>query len=544
MNRRAILAIILVALAFALPAQPGAAQVDARCFAETGYCISGRIREFWEQNGGLPVFGLPITEQREEINREVEIPYQTQWFERVRMELHPENGRPYDVLLGRIGDDRLRQTGREWQGFPREAPQAGCQYFAQTGFNVCGDVLRAWRANGLEFDGRRGTGADESLALYGAPISPVMTEIVEGRPYESQWFERARFELHPENQSPFDVLLGRLAAETRDVALAAPGPRVLFIGSNMQLYRANADGSGQTRLPFTDQLLIGPQSTAEVNAVAVAPDAQRIAAIVTVQSDSNSLAATSLVLTNRDGTARPRILASGLEVRELSTPAWSPDGQQLAFVGYVAADDRFHLFVVGADGTGMRQLTSGTTNDIGPQWSPDGNTIAFLSDPNAVNSALSGQYLIAVVPAAGGQPQGTASPARPEFGWAPGSNELVFTEVADGLQQIVARDPATTAQRTIVREDVNLFDPVLSPDGARIAYYRCCFAYNSPLVVRDFASGRVAEIGYGRGTPRWSPDGRYLAVMEDQRVRFPTVIYDTTSGTRVQVMSGVVGWLP
>jgi Tol biopolymer transport system component len=213
-------------------------------------------------------------------------------------------------------------------------------------------------------------------------------------------------------------------------------------------------------------------------------------------------------------------------------------------VRYVPADDRFHLFVVGADGAGTRQLTSGRTNDVGPQWSPDGNTIAFLSDPNAVNSALSGHYMIAVVPAAGGQPVGTASPARPEFGWAPGSNELVFAEVADGLQQIVARNPATTAQRTIVREDVNLFDPVLSPDGARIAYYRCCFAYNSPLVVRDFASGMVTQIGYGRGLPRWSPDGRYLAVTEDQRVRFPTVIYDTTSGAGVQVISGVVAWLP
>jgi hypothetical protein len=40
---------------------PAAAQSGERCFAETGYCASGRIREFWEQNGGLPVFGLPIT---------------------------------------------------------------------------------------------------------------------------------------------------------------------------------------------------------------------------------------------------------------------------------------------------------------------------------------------------------------------------------------------------------------------------------------------------------------------------------------------------
>lgn len=40
------------------------AQTERRCFDETGYCINGRIREFWEQNDGLRVFGLPITEQQ------------------------------------------------------------------------------------------------------------------------------------------------------------------------------------------------------------------------------------------------------------------------------------------------------------------------------------------------------------------------------------------------------------------------------------------------------------------------------------------------
>lgn len=49
----ALLALMLAGLA--LPARPAGAQAGERCFAETGLCISGRIREFWEQNGGLPV---------------------------------------------------------------------------------------------------------------------------------------------------------------------------------------------------------------------------------------------------------------------------------------------------------------------------------------------------------------------------------------------------------------------------------------------------------------------------------------------------------
>ena len=79
------------------------AQQDERCFPETGACISGRIREFWEQNGGLAVFGLPLAPQQEETLEGQAL--QAQWFERARLELHPENARPYDVLLGRLGVD-------------------------------------------------------------------------------------------------------------------------------------------------------------------------------------------------------------------------------------------------------------------------------------------------------------------------------------------------------------------------------------------------------------------------------------------------------
>jgi hypothetical protein len=64
----------------------------------------------------------------------------------------------------------------------------------------------------LEFDGRRGTTFNESLALFGMPISEPQQETIEGQTVLVQWFERARFEYHPENQAPYDVLLGRLGS--------------------------------------------------------------------------------------------------------------------------------------------------------------------------------------------------------------------------------------------------------------------------------------------------------------------------------------------
>src|SRR5215217_752252 len=160
---------IVMLLASILTASATLAQTSQRCFAETGLCIEGRIREFWEQNGGLAVFGLPITPQQEQLVEGQ--PRQVQGFERNRLELHPESQRPYDVLLGRLGVDRLSAQGRDWFQFPKSMPQAGCQFFAQTGHNICGDILRAWRVGGLEFDGKKGKSEAESLALFGLPIS-------------------------------------------------------------------------------------------------------------------------------------------------------------------------------------------------------------------------------------------------------------------------------------------------------------------------------------------------------------------------------------
>src|SRR5687768_15739832 len=116
---RLLIALLAVALLSHAAAAPLRAQTDERCFPETGQCISGRIREYWEQNGGLPVFGFPITPQQLERSEAQGPAYQTQWFERARFELHPENQPPYDVLLGRLGVDALAREGRDWRSFPQ-----------------------------------------------------------------------------------------------------------------------------------------------------------------------------------------------------------------------------------------------------------------------------------------------------------------------------------------------------------------------------------------------------------------------------------------
>jgi hypothetical protein len=227
---RPLFRILTLTLALTLlPAGSASAQTSERCFPETGFCIAGRIREFWEQNGGLPVFGFPIAPQQESSIEGK--PFQIQWFERNRLELHPENAHPYDVLLGRLGADRLAQQGRDPFIFPKSEAQAGCRFFPETGHNLCGDILAAWRASGLEFDGKRGKSEAENLALFGLPLSDAQTETIEGKTYTVQWFERARFELHPENAPPYNVLLGLLGNEVHSF-VPAPATPALTYGEN------------------------------------------------------------------------------------------------------------------------------------------------------------------------------------------------------------------------------------------------------------------------------------------------------------------------
>jgi hypothetical protein len=230
-RRLVALLALTAALAGLLPTRATLAQTGQRCFTETGHCIEGRIREFWEQNGGLPVFGFPTGPQQEVLIEGK--PFQAQNFERNRLELHPENQRPYDVLLGRLGADRLVQQNRDWFTFPKSEAREGCRFFPETGHNICGAILAYWRANGLEFDGRSGKSEAESLALFGLPLSDEMPELIEGREYTVQWFERARFELHPENQPPYNVLLGLLGNEVQQ-APSAPSYDGSWAGTTSQ----------------------------------------------------------------------------------------------------------------------------------------------------------------------------------------------------------------------------------------------------------------------------------------------------------------------
>jgi hypothetical protein len=186
---------------------------DGQYFPETGHVLKGRFQEYWRENGGLAVFGYPLTDEFQQDGRI------TQYFERARFEFFPENQPPYDVLLGRLGVVLLQREGVNWREQPTApGPATGCLYFEETQHNLCNQqrgtgFLNYWQSNGLEFDGQPGSSYRESLALFGFPITePYQYTNESGDTVQVQWFERARFEWHPDNPEQYRVLLGRLGA--------------------------------------------------------------------------------------------------------------------------------------------------------------------------------------------------------------------------------------------------------------------------------------------------------------------------------------------
>ena len=141
-------------------------------------------------------------------------------------------------------------------------------------------------------------------------------------------------------------------------------------------------------------------------------------------------------------TKKAEALTTGTLYEE-SSPVWSPDSTQIAFVskrgpGDVDRHDNTDVWVIDAKpGAQPRQLTTSPNSDEGPlAWSPDGTSISYLAGDELKFSAYN-QNRLAVIPAAGGQPRFFAeSLDRPirQPQWEEGGTSLAFVVVDDRSQ--------------------------------------------------------------------------------------------------------------
>jgi lipoprotein-anchoring transpeptidase ErfK/SrfK len=196
----ACIASLLLGLAAGLWVAPGSssAQDDALYFVATGQRLSNEhgFLAHWRSSNGPLTLGAPITPSLDEGGLTV------QYFERGRLELHPEYGGA--VLRGRLGAEYAAAL---WKGFAPPAPlaaeAAGARHFAETGYALDAPFRAFWEAAG-------------GMDVFGLPISAPTWEYVGAQPALVQYFERARLEHYPGASPDAAVQIGALG---RDLAL-------------------------------------------------------------------------------------------------------------------------------------------------------------------------------------------------------------------------------------------------------------------------------------------------------------------------------------
>jgi hypothetical protein len=176
-------------------------------FRQTAHYLKDAFLNYWLMNGGVNIYGYPITE--EFVLNGVPV----QYFERARFEYRPTSARPWKVELSNIGN--MVTQGREFAPAAPEAATGDRTYFAETKHTLGGAFKQFWQASG-------------GLAIFGFPISEEMRE---GN-LTVQYFERARFEMSAQGRVQLGhlgrELLRKHSAEGMDPALSAPQSRPGF----------------------------------------------------------------------------------------------------------------------------------------------------------------------------------------------------------------------------------------------------------------------------------------------------------------------------
>ncbi len=198
-----LLLLVLLGSFTAVPASAAPGSTRSRYFPQTGHTVSGAFLDYWERYGGLYIFGYPMTDEFMDVSTDGNV-YLTQYFERAIFEYHPEYaGTRYQVLLRLLG---VIVTQGRWfdPAPPPHYDTPGRLYFPYYGgHSLSGLFLSYWQRHG-------------GLPIFGYPISEPFYEVspTDGQTYLVQYFERNRFEYHPELAgTPYEVLLGLLGSE-------------------------------------------------------------------------------------------------------------------------------------------------------------------------------------------------------------------------------------------------------------------------------------------------------------------------------------------